>query len=145
MVRRIDLNGTEDCWDHNPLLESPSLHIVDGKIIVVALGKELEFVMRSHLRLNGDEKPLIPDSPVISGWNISDLKNNPIATGRSNSWTLHFYMRATGDVLPPLLILRGESVECEIVSLFNEDNGVVRLLQVVINLMIPFTMTWKEF
>ena len=61
-----------------------------------------------------DEKPLIPDAPLmnIAGWR--GQCNSPIACGRSSSWTVVLCYNAAGVILPPLLILRGSRVSAEV-------------------------------
>jgi len=77
---------------------------------VNALNAPLEFVP-SHLHLNADEKPIIPDSP------------QSISFGRSASWTLMIYFRATGSLdLPMLLILPGNSVTSDAVEVLKGKN-----------------------
>ena len=56
--RVVDGEMIED-HDVDPL--SPILEVRDGKYWVIPLDKELEFVHPS-LRVNGDEKPILPDS-----------------------------------------------------------------------------------
>ena len=56
--RVVDGKMIED-HDVDPL--SPILEVRDGKYWVIPLDKEIEFVHPS-LRVNGDEKPILPDS-----------------------------------------------------------------------------------
>ena len=64
-------------------------------------------------------------TPDLRIWKLKDVLSQPLACGRSKSWTVHLYVRANGQLLSPLVILPGLSVNVNIINLFNKTNGVI--------------------
>jgi len=80
------------------------------------LQERLEYVP-PELHLNADEKPLLPDSPVSKTLTFSTEKLTSIASGRTKSWTVHMFIRANGVMdIPPLVIMRGDSISSDILE-----------------------------
>jgi len=80
------------------------------------LQERLEYVP-PELHLNADEKPLLPDSPVYKTLTFSTEKLTSIASGRTKSWTVHMFIRANGVMdIPPLVIMRGDSISSDILE-----------------------------
>ena len=94
------LKGSND-WSDDVL----SMGEVDGltAVFVKPLGEPLVFVCPENV-INGDEKPLNPDS-------VEHLaRGTPVALGRTSNWTVTPFINAAGELVLTTLIVRGESV-----------------------------------
>jgi len=84
------------------------VEVRDGVYFHRVLKEPLKFIPAARV-WNLDEKPLIPDSPLLHCLG-KDASSLPIACSRTSSWTIVFCYNAEGFLLPPLLIIRGTSV-----------------------------------
>lgn len=93
------------------------LTLRDGHYWVIPLNQRLSYPHPSKI-INGDEKPIIPDNPLLTRIGLA------LSYGRSGSWTIVIYTSADGKILSYTIILRGIAITQKMKDIA-ERNGIL--------------------